>query len=620
MSADRNLLAGILALQMDFVSGEQLLAGMRAWTEDKKRPLLDVLRERGALDAADVDAVDRLVARHLARHGGDAAKSLAAVRLDPEVGRSLAAVADEGVREGLSTVNSLPPTPTPPVSEGGSALGPAGGPTRYRRLRGHAKGGLGEVSVALDEELRREVALKEIQPQFADYPEMRARFVREAEITGQLEHPGVVPIYGLGVGPDGRPYYAMRFIAGESLEAAIRRHHQGGDGSGLRALLTRFVAVCYAVGFAHSRGVIHRDLKPANVMLGEYGETLVVDWGLARHVSEKEEETRIGRPLALSTEGGTVEGHAVGTPPYMPPEQARGRLDEVGPHSDVWALGAVLYAILTGRPPYQGPTALIDAAACEPRPRMAKAPAGLEAVCRKAMAKEPAARYPKAKELAAEVERWLADEPVGAYRDPLSVRATRWARKHRTLVASLGVLLVAGLVALGVVLAAVRFEQGKTQAALGEAKANLKLARRVVDEYFELAKDDPLFQGGGMLPAKKRLLAQGLPFYRDFQERGGGEVEVDAAAAEKAFRVGYITAQLGQHDEALRAFRRAEQIRQRLADAHPAVPDYQHNLARTLHNTGALLAGLGKRDEALEAYRRAEQIEQRLADAHPAVP
>src|SRR5262249_54451463 len=152
----------------------------------------------------------------------------------------------------------------------------------------------------------------EIQRPFADIPEMRARFVREAEITGQLEHPGVVPIYGLGVGPNGRPYYAMRFIGGESLEAAIRRHHDGGDVTTLRSLLTRFVAVCYAVGYAHSRGVIHRDLKPANVMLGEFGETLVVDWGLARRLSDKEDTTRVGRPVALSpVETGTVEGQTV---------------------------------------------------------------------------------------------------------------------------------------------------------------------------------------------------------------------------------------------------------------------------------------------------------------------
>src|SRR5262249_34572820 len=136
---------------------------------------------------------------------------------------------------------------------------------RYQRLRGHAKGGLGEVSVALDTELQREVALKEIQERYADHPDSRRRFVREAEITGNLEHPGIVPVYGLGVSADGRPYYAMRLIRGRSLDEAITDYHESDRGElGLRKLLSQFVAVCNAVAFAHSRGVIHRDLKPAN--------------------------------------------------------------------------------------------------------------------------------------------------------------------------------------------------------------------------------------------------------------------------------------------------------------------------------------------------------------------
>src|SRR5262249_28217720 len=151
---------------------------------------------------------------------------------------------------------------------------------RFHRLREHARGGLGEVFVALDEELHREVALKEIQEHFADDADARGRFLREAEVTGKLEHPEVVPVYGLGTYTDGRPYYAMRFIRGESMQEALSRFHRadedprrdpGERSLALRELLSRFVAVCNAVAYAHSRGVIHRDLKPANAMLGEYG-------------------------------------------------------------------------------------------------------------------------------------------------------------------------------------------------------------------------------------------------------------------------------------------------------------------------------------------------------------
>src|SRR5262249_48354619 len=168
--------------------------------------------------------------------------------------------------------------------------------TRFRILRLHDRGGLGNVYVARDEELNREVALKEIRPHYAHDPESRARFLLEAEVTGGLEHPGVVPVYGLGTDADGRPFYAMRLVKGDSLKEAVARFHRGesagqvpgGRALAFRQLLRRFVDVCNAVAYAHSRGVLHRDLKPANILLGPYGETLVVDWGLAKVV---------GRPL-----------------------------------------------------------------------------------------------------------------------------------------------------------------------------------------------------------------------------------------------------------------------------------------------------------------------------------
>ncbi len=163
---------------------------------------------------------------------------------------------------------------------------------RFRILRPHAKGGLGAVFVALDCELHREVALKQILEKHADDPVSRQRFVAEAEITGGLEHPGVVPVYGLGTDAGGRPYYAMRFIKGDSLKEAIARFHEdealktdpGRRSLELRKLLRRFTDVCNAIDYAHSRGVIHRDLKPANIIVGKHGETLVVDWGLAKAV------------------------------------------------------------------------------------------------------------------------------------------------------------------------------------------------------------------------------------------------------------------------------------------------------------------------------------------------
>ena len=214
--------------------------------------------------------------------------------LDPDLEATLARVASDGT----ATHGGEEPQATATWGVGIPAAA-----ARFRVLRPHARGGIGVVSVALDPELNREVALKEILPEHADDPDSRARFLLEAEVTGRLEHPGVVPVYGLGHDDGGRPYYAMRLVKGESLKEAIERFHAD-DGPGrdarerrleLRRLLSRFVDVCNAVAYAHSRGVIHRDLKPANILLGPYGETLVVDWGLAKVVG-RDEATRRRRP------------------------------------------------------------------------------------------------------------------------------------------------------------------------------------------------------------------------------------------------------------------------------------------------------------------------------------
>ena len=223
-----------------------------------------------------------------------------------------------------------------------------------------------KVSVARDEELQREVALKEIKEAYADDPENRSRFLAEAEITGGLEHPGVVPVYGLGQYADGRPYYAMRFVRGDSLKEAIKRYYEqdsakrdpGQRNLGLRMLLGRFVDVCQAMEYAHSRGVLHRDLKPGNIMLGKYGETLVVDWGLAKTSEGSAEPTNRDEPplhsASASVSTATQMGTSLGTPAYMSPEQAAGRLDLLKATSDVYSLGATLYEVLTGDVPVSG--------------------------------------------------------------------------------------------------------------------------------------------------------------------------------------------------------------------------------------------------------------------------
>jgi serine/threonine-protein kinase len=432
-------LFGVLALLVDFVDRDALVRAMTAWLLDKSKPLGQILVEQGVLPAADHAQLEALVDRHIQRHEADPRKSLATVAAPRPVVEQLRDVSDPDLHASLMCLpetqqltgpDATKATCDPPANgKASSAAGTRDQGGRFRILRAHAHGGLGEVFVAQDEEVGREVALKQIQGRYAHDPEKRGRFLLEAEITGRLEHPGVVPIYGLGSYTDGRPFYAMRLIRGHSLKEAIRRFHETNDPTdrrlGLRQLLGRFVSVCNTIAYAHSRGVLHRDVKPSNIMVGQYGETLVVDWGVAKAGGCSEQSNSV-RDNPIQAGGGsavTQIGSVLGTPQFMSPEQAAGAFDRLGPASDVYSLGATLYCILTGRTPFAGDnlaSVLAKVQAGEfltPTQVKPGVPAALDATCVKAMALRPEDRYPSALALADAVERWLADEPVSGLTD-----------------------------------------------------------------------------------------------------------------------------------------------------------------------------------------------------------
>ncbi len=358
-----------------------------------------------------------------------------------------------------------PEAPRPAPHLAGRPLDLPAAEGRYATRELLARGGMGEVFRADDELIGRRVALKRLRP---GCDELRERFLAEAQITGQLGHPGIVPLYDVGQDGEGGPFYIMKLVEGSTLRQAIKDHHQGTNPAGttrpLRGLqlLQVFVNLCQTVAYAHSRGVIYRDLKPDNVMLGAYGETLILDWGLAKRrgpmgASLQEPRTSLGLGGSTATHDGTV----VGSPSYMSPEAASGKHEEVTERSDVFLLGATLYEILTGVPPRRGSSAaqLLELARTvdpsPPRSLLPSLPRRLEAICLKAMARRPEDRYGSPLELADDVQRFLAEEPVTAFPDGRAARCWRWCKRRRRQLALAG-MAVALLVCAGLAVAKVQ--------------------------------------------------------------------------------------------------------------------------------------------------------------------
>ncbi len=458
---DHNLLFGVLALQNGLIDQAKLVAAFQAWTLAPDRPLADYLLARGDLDADDRAAVEALVARHLSKHGGSTEKSLAAIPGCPAIRDSLAlwdgskiedipacrdardTANERAVRDG----NSAPALDTidPSGAELGSytvaenlsvlaridaQIGPAsrlllpdtdpqadpfpasegairGFVGRYRLVGEIARGGMGVVLKGRDPDLGRALALKILLDHHRDRADLVHRFVEEAQICGQLQHPGIVPVYELGILSDHRPFFTMKLVKGETLARllgergrvsapsppeptpsadATPRPTPGADATGLARVAARgpngglrpafgdlprflaiFEAVCQTVAYAHARGVIHRDIKPSNIMVGSFGEVQVMDWGLAKVLPRPGEADLPGRPPAHETVVATARsrgdsnlsqaGTVLGTPAYMAPEQARGETKTVDRRADVFALGSILSEILTGEAAFTGSSA-----------------------------------------------------------------------------------------------------------------------------------------------------------------------------------------------------------------------------------------------------------------------
>jgi tetratricopeptide (TPR) repeat protein/tRNA A-37 threonylcarbamoyl transferase component Bud32 len=332
--------------------------------------------------------------------------------------------------------------------------------TRYTRFRHHRKGGMSILRIAHDEDLDRETVVKTLREEYQDGDAFRRQLLAEASITGKLDHPGIVPVYGVGHDWDGRPFYTMRRIDGEDLHSHVERHHAASNTGmpaeqvlDLRDLVEHLVDACNTIAYAHDAGVLHLDIKPQNIMVGRYGETFVVDWGLARPF-ERSTEFRNEPTVALREDlRGGLEAF---TRPFVSPEQYAG--GALGPAADIYSLGATLYFIIAGVTGLRGDEPdfrdrLASGRVPPARSRRPGVPKALDAICQRAMQAQPSGRYPTAKALAADLQAWLRDEPVSALPERLTDRCLRQVRRHAGIVATAGVALpvvAAAVVAAGV--------------------------------------------------------------------------------------------------------------------------------------------------------------------------
>lgn len=506
----------------------------------------------------------------------------------------------------------------------------------YEILAELGRGGMGVVYLARQCSLGRPVALKMIHAHSLDQAEACQRFRTEVEAAARLHHPNIVQIYDVGTW-NNLPYFCMEYMEGGSLDGYLQRRPQPPKAA---ARIVEILAL--AAHHAHLNGIIHRDLKPSNVLLSRDGVPKISDFGLAKQLEQA---------------GTTKTGEVMGTPSYMSPEQTTSGGRNVGPATDIYSLGAMLYEMLTGRPPFLGSNLLETVLLVRlqdpvpPRRMQPGIPRDLETICLKCLEKSPARRYPTAAALAEDLRRFQAGEPIQARPSNLVERAWKWSQRRPAVAALLAAVVVAGvsLLALGVyhvrsvererlraeenhLRAVAEAEFARSQKAEADrqrlealalqqlAETNYQLARKGVEELLAVVRDNPQLQNPENAEIRQALTQKALIFYQALIAQASKDPNLRAEEANACWRLADCLDEVGNRADSARFYQRAVDIYTALADAQPESDDFRFKLAQTCVSLGWVRNRLGEGKDAVSWYARAEQVLRELLAKEPDNP